>query len=75
VIAAGAIYVLGGRDATTYYNDVYVSTDGGADRTQGYSRGTTVTHEVLGGVEGVPRGYSGVLEVYTEGTHGVLKRC
>jgi hypothetical protein len=32
--AAGAIYVLGGSDGgSTYYNDVLVSTDGGADRT------------------------------------------
>jgi hypothetical protein len=36
--AAGAIYVIGGYGGT-YYNDVWVSTDGGADRTRG-TRGT-----------------------------------
>jgi hypothetical protein len=30
VDAAGAIYVIGGYDGTTYFNDVWVSTDGGA---------------------------------------------
>ena len=33
--AAGAIYVIGGRDGTTFYNDVWASTDEGADRTRG----------------------------------------
>jgi hypothetical protein len=28
--AAGAIYVIGGTNDTTYFNDVLVSTDGGA---------------------------------------------
>ena len=32
--AAGAIYVIGGT-GDTYYHDVWVSTDGGADRTRG----------------------------------------
>ncbi len=33
--ATGAIYVIGGRNGTTtYYKDVWVSTDG-ADRTRG----------------------------------------
>jgi hypothetical protein len=40
--AAGAIYVVGGSDGQTAYNDVWVSTEGGADRTragtQRYSR-------------------------------------
>ena len=37
--AAGAIYVLGGAsDGRTYFNDVWVSTDGGADRTRGVRR-------------------------------------
>ena len=31
--AAGAIYVLGGYNSS-YFNDVWVSTDGGADRTR-----------------------------------------
>ncbi len=34
--AAGAIYVIGGYDGDKFvYNDVWVSTDGGADRTRG----------------------------------------
>ncbi len=37
--AAGAIYVIGGHSGySNYYNDVWVSTDGGAYRTrEGYS--------------------------------------
>ena len=31
--AAGAIYVIGGRYLNTYFQDVWVSTDRGADRT------------------------------------------
>jgi hypothetical protein len=31
--AAGAIYVIGGLGSTGFYNDVWASTDGGADRT------------------------------------------
>jgi hypothetical protein len=39
--AAGAIYVIGGWNYPTFYQDVWKSTDGGADRTRaGYSRGT-----------------------------------
>jgi hypothetical protein len=49
--AAGAIYVIGGHNGTNYFNDVVVSTDGGADWTRrslgvpvgvhkGYMRGT-----------------------------------
>ncbi len=34
VDAAGAIYVIGGYDGTTYFGDVWASTDGGADRTR-----------------------------------------
>jgi hypothetical protein len=30
VDAAGAIYVIGGNDGTTRYQDVWASTDGGA---------------------------------------------
>jgi hypothetical protein len=33
--ATGAIYVIGGFSDTGTYKDVYVSTDGGADRTRG----------------------------------------
>ncbi len=32
--AAGAIYVIGGYDGNTYFNDVLKSADGGADRTR-----------------------------------------
>ncbi len=42
--AAGAIYVIGGRDGSTYFNDVWVSTDGGARAgvvTRGYVMRTT----------------------------------
>ncbi len=42
VDAAGALYVIGGCGAT-YYRDVWVSTNGGADRTRAGARG------VLGG--------------------------
>jgi hypothetical protein len=51
VDAAGAIYVIGGIgiDGNTYLNDVWVSTDGGADRTR------------LGDGQGVPWGIKGVL--------------
>ncbi len=58
VDAAGAIYVIGGSSgssSTTYYNDVWASTDGGADRTRaGW----------LGGRERVLRGTTGVLQGY-----------
>ncbi len=48
--AAGAIYVIGGygplyflsstSPVAGYLKDVWASNDGGADRTQGYSRGS-----------------------------------
>ncbi len=40
--AAGAIYVIGGWSGRgiDYYNDVWASTNGGAGRARGYSRGT-----------------------------------
>ncbi len=44
---SGTIYVIGGEGGTTYYNDVWVSTDGGADRTRGDTR------LVLSGTRGV----------------------
>ncbi len=58
--AAGAIYVIGGL-GSTYYNDVWVSTDGGADRTRGVLEGYL---RVLRGTFVVNRGYSmvGVLK-------------
>jgi hypothetical protein len=71
---SNAIYVIGGVGTTygfgtTYYHDVWVSTDGGADRRRGCSRG------YLGGSKGystntqgysrVPGGTGGVLGVHT----------
>ncbi len=51
--AAGAIYVIGGFSGTTYYKDVWGSTNGGEHRTRGdYSRGRQ------GVRRGVLRGYS-----------------
>jgi hypothetical protein len=51
--AAGAIYVIGGfRGEEPNFNDVWVSTDGGADRTRA---------GVVGGTACVLRGYNGVL--------------
>jgi hypothetical protein len=66
--AAGAIYVLGGDDrrGTGYLNDVWVSANGGADRTRDCSgrdwvvlRGYATT-KVNGGTRGVMAGYKGV---------------
>ena len=38
--AAGAIYVIGGYSSTGALNDVWISTDGGADRARkGFSSG------------------------------------
>ena len=59
--AAGAIYVIGGRNGTTYFfNDVLVSTDGGAlpDSRRGWSRGLGVLM-MLTGYLGVSRGLLG----------------
>ncbi len=54
--AAGAIYVIGGSgtESTTFYADVWVSTDGGA-------RPDSVQGGVWGVLEGVLRGSAGVL--------------
>jgi hypothetical protein len=42
VDAAGATYVLGGHNGgSTYYRDVWASTDGGADRTRAGCSGST----------------------------------
>jgi hypothetical protein len=65
--AAGAIYVIGGFNRGTQPNckDVWVSTDGGADRTRA---------GVVGGVLcGYWVGTTGVLQGYCRGTHGVLE--
>jgi hypothetical protein len=73
--ATGAIYVIGGLGGIgdTYYNDVWVSTDGGADRTRG------VLDEYLRVFEGyfvVHRGtpwYSAAMQGYCPGTSGLLE--
>jgi hypothetical protein len=75
VDAAGAIYVIGGvGSGDNLYQDVWVSTDGGADRSRRHS----------GVLEGVLRGYYRVLMGYlmvlrgtngdTDGCYGVLMR-
>jgi hypothetical protein len=61
VDAAGAIYVIGGRNDTTYFNDVLVSTDGGDSRRGWW--GVLGVLRVLAGYSGVPRGLGGVLGV------------
>ena len=68
---SGAIYVIGGRNDTTYFNDVFVSTDGGAlpDSRRGWSGGLGV-HRVLAGYLGVPRGFVGYSE-YSRSSLGV----
>jgi hypothetical protein len=73
--AAGAIYVIGGSSGAggTYFQDVVVSTDGGARA--GLCQG------VVGGVlQGVVRGcykgysgYSGARQWYVSATSGVLR--
>jgi hypothetical protein len=76
VDAAGAIYVIGGYNGNTYFNEVLRSTDGGADRTKsevlgGYWVGTRVLEGVLGGIEGVLTGtevHHGDTEGWSRGT-------
>ncbi len=80
--AAGAIYVIGGFDGgTTYYKDVWLSTDGGADRTRegGTRRVHAGTRGVLCGTGGTPWCSRGTLGVaarvprdYYRGTPMVL---
>ncbi len=69
VDAAGAIYVIGGRNDTTFFNDVLVSTDGGArpDSRRGWW-GVLGVLMVLAGYLGVPRGLWG-----TRSTRGVVQ--
>jgi hypothetical protein len=89
VDAAGAIYVMGGfGGGTALYQDVWASTDGGADRTksgmvgvtgwvlQGYYEGTG---GVMAGFWRDPHWSTKVFEDYTkwmsmvlEGTRGVV---
>ncbi len=65
--AAGNIYVMGGvgDGIGNYFNDVWVGTNKGANRTQGYSAGT---QEVL-------TGYTGGTQETLKGAQGVLKGC
>ncbi len=68
--AAGAIYVLGGysfsgTSGTTLYNDVWVSTDGGAPPDSGKGGGRGVLKgDSRRGTRGYLRGTSGVLRGY-----------
>ncbi len=72
--AAGDIYIIGGYGAgTTYFDDVWLSTDGGADRTRGALPGGT--WRLLGGYYRVVRGYSRGTQLVLRdlrGTPGVL---
>ncbi len=61
--AAGAIYVIGGWGFITYYNDVWVSTDGGADRTR------AGTHEAQGAVKWYSERAGTPHKVYSMSTH------
>ncbi len=68
--AAGAIYVIGGEGSgDTYFNDVWVSADGGArpDSRRGWSGGTGW---VLTGFSEILQGYFRVLQGYYGGTTG-----
>ncbi len=59
---SGAIYVIGGYDGTTFFNDVLVSTDGGArPDSVGWSGGTGGTQGARG-VLGCTKGVCGVLD-------------
>jgi hypothetical protein len=63
VVDGGAIYVIGGYNggAFSYFNDLYVSTDGGARAGLGRGGDRGVLEGVLEGVlQGVLLGYSGV---------------
>jgi hypothetical protein len=85
VDSAGAIYVIGGNQGGesgdgTWYQDVWASTDGGARPNSdgergvlGYSGGTRGTRGYYTGTvhHGYYKGYTH--EVYSRGTHGVLK--
>jgi hypothetical protein len=72
-IDAGAIYVIGGYDGTIYYQDVWVSTDGGARPDSGGGGVVGGYHrEVLQGCYGVLQGTGGVLRC-TTAVWGVLE--
>ncbi len=61
--AAGAIYVIGGGNDATIYNDVWVSADGGAGRTRAGAggRGTGALKGCQGGTTGALNGTPGAL--------------
>jgi hypothetical protein len=60
VDAAGAIYVIGGQGGTGYFQDVWKSTDGGAELARGCSGGTGwVLKGYWGLLGGILEGYSG----------------
>jgi hypothetical protein len=60
--AAGTIYVIGGSRYGTVFNDVLVSTDGGADRTQAVLLAGTPKYS---GVRGCTKGVLRALEGYS----------
>jgi hypothetical protein len=84
--AAGTVYIISGDSGSgTFYNDVWVSTDGGADQTRvgGTRLVLAGTRGVLCGTQGcsmVLYGYSvgscpgtsGLLEGYSDGASGIL---
>ncbi len=71
VDAAGAIYVVGGNSVgTTYFNDVWVSTDGGA---RPDSVGGVHWVGTRGGTQGVPSVLQGYCRGTAEGTQGCYR--
>jgi hypothetical protein len=72
VDAAGAIYVIGGL-GSTFFQDVWASTDGGAwpDSVQGGGRGVLKVGTQVGYSSGVRRGSDGVPVGVPGGTQGV----
>ncbi len=78
--AAGAIYVIGGVDGATHYNDVWASTDGGARAglgqrgVEGYTKGIGVLAGYMGGPGGVVEYSRGTLVIplgHPRGTRGL----
>jgi hypothetical protein len=64
VDATGAIYVIGGYNSTSYFNDVLVSTDGGVTLTRAGLVGWGTTGGTHGQLEGTTGGTTGDLEGY-----------
>jgi hypothetical protein len=65
--AAGNIYVIGGDSSSGRVKDVWVSADGGADRTQ-----SRVLEGALGGYHGYYGAYHGGTGWILRGTSGAL---